>query len=95
MIESKKKGKFSQMKAWPTRRNHLFLLTENESLCGLVTVGQSFPMVSGIDLMEIDNYHEYDNLNYCQSCLRVAMAERKIKYKPLKKFYEEKYGLKG
>lgn len=85
-------GKYNQMKAWPTRRIHLFFSNGEDSLCGSVTAGQSFPHQSGIDWMELKDFHEYDNLNFCQSCLRVAMANHKEKYLPLKKYYDQRFG---
>jgi len=85
------KGKFNQMKAWPTRRIHLFFSKAPMSLCGLVSTGQSFPHAEGIDWIALKEYHEYDNLNFCQSCLRVAMKEHGEKYMPLSKLYGEKF----
>ena len=84
-----KRGKYKQMKAWPTRRIHLFFLHGTTSLCGSVTHGQSFPYRTNLQWLDIPQAHEYDNLNYCQSCLRSAMAEHGEKYMPLSKVYEK------
>lgn len=86
------KGKYSQMKAWPTRRIHLFV-SKDRSLCGCVMFLQCFPMTSGLNYVQLSDYHEYDNLNFCQSCLRVAMADNKAKYVPIKQYYYKKYGV--
>lgn len=83
-----KKGKYKQMKAWPTRRLHLFFSLGTTSLCGSVMEMQSFPVLKGVDWLDVPNVHEYDNLNYCQSCLRCAMSEHGEKYIPLSKVYE-------
>lgn len=82
------KGKYHQMKAWPTRRIHLFFARGQESLCNLVVAGQCFPHQRSIDWTDLKDYHEYDNLNFCQSCLRSAMATHSEKYIPLSKVYE-------
>lgn len=86
------KGKYNQMKAWPTRRVHLFFSRADASICGCVVFGQCFPMHKGIDWINLKEYHAYDNLNYCQSCLRVAMSQHSEKYMPIMKYYEEKFG---
>ena len=86
------KGKYNQMKAWPTRRIHLFFSKGDKSICGSVIFGQCFRHNEGIDWMQLKDYHEYDNLNFCQSCLRVAMSQHSEKYMPLIKMYQEKFG---
>lgn len=88
------KGKYHQMKAWPTRRIHLFFSQGDTSLCGSVTAGQSFPHQRNIDWTDLYGYHLYDNLNFCQSCLRSAMATHSEKYIPLSKVYENLRGVK-
>ena len=91
--------KYKQMKAWPTRRIHVFNNSAADySLCGSVTQGQSFPYLKALNYFQLIKIHEYDNLNFCQSCLRVAMSEHNEKYHPLRQHYEnlmnKKIGIK-
>jgi hypothetical protein len=82
-------GKYNQMKAWPTRRIHLFFSKSDTSICGSVIFGQCFRYREDIDWLNLKTLHEYDNLNFCQSCLRVAMSRHSEKYIPLIKVYEK------
>ena len=81
--------KFKHMKAWPTRRIHLFPEDESgTSSCGLVTQGQSFYIcdLSAEDALKI---HHYDDLNYCQTCLRSLLKDTGKKYVPLSTIYQK------
>lgn len=81
--------KFKHMKAWPTRRIHLFPVDGSGlSSCGLVTQGQSF-YVCDLGAEDALKIHHYDDLNYCQSCLRSLLADHGKKYVPLTTIYQE------
>lgn len=81
--------KFKHMKAWPTRRIHLFPEDESgTSSCGLVTQGQSF-YVRDLDAKEALAMHHYDDLNYCQTCLRCLLKDHGKKYTPLSVLYQK------
>lgn len=80
---------YNQKIAWPTRRKHLFhaAIEENLSICGLVEDLQC-DQVRRVDFVKQSEAHAYNDLNYCQSCLRVALKEAGQKYKPLTEYYE-------
>lgn len=81
--------KFMHMKAWPTRRIHLFPKDgSNVSSCGLVTQGQSF-YVCDLGSEDALKMHHYDDLNYCQSCLRSLLSDHGKKYVPLTTIYQK------
>jgi hypothetical protein len=80
---------FKQMKAWPTRRIHLFPEDESKrSSCGLVTQGQSF-FVMELNGDEAMKLHKYDDLNFCQTCRRILMKDYGQKYVPLSTIYQK------
>jgi hypothetical protein len=84
---------YQQAKAWPSRRIHLFNGGEF-SVCGSVETVQCFSVNRvEFDFETIKKIHPYDNLNYCQSCLRAVMAQNNEKYKPIKQYYNEEYGI--
>ena len=76
--------KYRQMKAWPTRRLHLFEYGQSVSICGLVMAVQCFAHKDNV----LWHHHRYDDLNYCQSCRRTAMKFHGKKYVPLSTIYQ-------
>lgn len=84
--------KYLQRKYWPTRRIHLYFTIGGDgyALCGGAMEGATYqkykPFVWGFNSSE---QHPYDDLNYCQSCRRVAEKRNGRKYIPLSKYYEK------
>ena len=82
--------KYWQRKVWPTRRIHLFAGGQEMSECGLVWVKVG-DLVSRRKLdweKDSDWMHPYDDLNYCQSCRRTAMALHGKKYQAMTDKYD-------
>ena len=84
--------KYVQKKYWPTRRIHLYdIQNDGYALCGnaMVTATyENFPAFLWNQLNRLKR-HPYDDLNFCQSCRRVAEKRAGNEYKPLTKHYEE------
>ena len=82
--------KYYQRKVWPTRRIHLFSGGQEMSECGLAwAVAGDLVSSKKMDWeKDADWLHPYDDLNYCQSCRRVAMTAHGAKYLPMTEKYD-------
>lgn len=83
--------KFDQKKSWPSRKKHLFLpgcREDDVAICGGPFNFASEQVRKGLNWDSESNLHPYDDLNYCQSCRRVAMGMHGEKYTPLTEKYE-------
>jgi len=78
--------KYMQMKAWPTRRIHLFQQGQKMSICSLVFRIQCF-LIGSFDFKHQEHRHPYDDLNYCQTCRRLAAKAHGRDYTPITEKY--------
>jgi len=81
---------YHQMKYWLTRKIHLFETDEETgeeySLCGCAIACGCY-YVQPVEKTFVKQFQYYDDLNYCQSCLKIALKGTKDKYSPLCKMY--------
>jgi len=84
--------KYTQKQYWPTRRIHLYdIHHDGYALCGGAMVVATYRNFSPFAWTQLNKgkRHPYDDLNFCQSCRRVAEKRAGLKYKPLTKTYDE------